>query len=82
MERIGFPHIWSERRAHRLFVKKLEEVDMGAIDNSQDAYILEVLDFLTKWLTAHIKGADRRIGLAEGTIRTERMPPDSQHGNG
>ena len=82
MERIGFPHIRSERRAHRLFVKKLEEVDMGAIDNSQDAYILEVLDFLTKWLTAHIKGADRRIGLAEGTIRTETMPHDSQHGNG
>ena len=69
METIEFQHIWSERHAHRSFVKKLEEVDLGTIDESQNDYILEVLDFLAKWLTLHIKGADRRIGIAEGTVK-------------
>lgn len=69
MEKMGFQHIWSERRAHKLFVQKLEEVDMSAIDESQNDYILEILDFLAKWLTFHIKGADRRIGVAEGTVK-------------
>ena len=69
MEKMDFQHIWSERRAHKMFVKKLEEVDLSTIDESQDAYIVEVLDFLAKWLTAHIKHADRRIGVAAGTVK-------------
>lgn len=69
IESIHFQHIWSERHAHILFVKKLEEIDLQKVDDSQDEYILDVLDFLAKWLTGHIKGADKRIGVAAGTIK-------------
>jgi hemerythrin len=61
MESIGFQHIWSEKRAHKLFVAKLDAADLKKVDENQDQYIEELLDFLVKWLGAHIKGADKRI---------------------
>jgi len=61
MESIDFQHIWSEKRAHKLFVAKLEAIDLKKVDENQDKYIGDILDFLAKWLTAHIQFADKRI---------------------
>ena len=61
MAQIGFQHIWSEKRAHKMFVARLESVDLKKVDENQDQYIDDLLDFLAKWLTAHIKFADKRI---------------------
>lgn len=68
MESINYQHIWSERHQHLTFIKRLEDIDLEHLDDSQQAHIEEILDFLTKWLTGHIKGADRRIGVIVGTI--------------
>ena len=69
MESINYQHIWSERHQHRTFEQKLDEIDLAKLDDSQEAHILEILDFLTKWLGSHIKGADRRIGITAGTVK-------------
>lgn len=69
MESIHYKHIWSERHQHMTFVKKLEDIDLQAMDDSQQEHIIEILDFLAKWLQGHIKGADKRIGIAAGTIQ-------------
>lgn len=62
MKSINFQYFWSELRAHKMFVAKLDSYDLSHVDQSQDQAILDLLDFLAKWLTFHIKGADRRIG--------------------
>ena len=66
---INYQYIWSEIHQHRTFEKKLDDIDLKKLDDSQQEYILEILDFLTKWLSGHIKGADRRIGVIAGTIK-------------
>ncbi|MDY2685191.1 MAG: hemerythrin family protein [Selenomonadaceae bacterium] len=64
MEAIDFKKLWTEKHQHITFVKKLEDIDTQKLDDHQDAYILDILDFLAKWLTGHIKGVDRQIGEA------------------
>ena len=64
MKGINFKYIWSEKHAHLTFIAKLDAIDLDKIDENQQAHILEILDFLAKWLTYHIKGADARIGEA------------------
>ena len=64
MESISFQYIWSEKHQHLTFIAKLESIDLKKLDEHQEAYILDVLDFLAKWLTGHIRGADARIGAA------------------
>lgn len=69
MKSINYQYIWSEIHQHRTFEKKLDDIDLKKLDDSQQEYILEILDFLTKWLSGHIKGVDRRIGVIAGTIK-------------
>ena len=69
MKSINYQYIWSEIHQHRTFEKKLDDIDLKKLDDSQQEDILEILDFLTKWLSGHIKGADRRIGVIAGTIK-------------
>lgn len=71
MNGIGFQYIWSEKHAHLTFIAKLDGIDLDKVDENQQAHILEVLDFLAKWLTFHIKGADARIGDAVKALTGE-----------
>lgn len=50
MKSINYQYIWSEIHQHRTFEKKLDDIDLKKLDDSQQEYILEILDFLTKWL--------------------------------
>lgn len=71
MQSISFQYIWSEKHQHLTFIEKLDGIDMKKLDDHQDAYILDVLDFLAKWLTGHIRGADARIGAAVRAMDAE-----------
>lgn len=71
MESISFQYIWSEKHQHLTFIAKLESIDLKKLDEHQEAYILDVLDFLAKWLTGHIRGADARIGAAVRAMDSE-----------
>ena len=71
MQSISFQYIWSEKHQHLSFIEKLDGIDLKKLDDHQDAYILDVLDFLAKWLTGHIRGADARIGAAVRAMDAE-----------
>lgn len=64
MTSINYQHIWSERHQHLMFIKKLDEIDLTQVDDKQQEYVIQLLDFLARWLQGHIKGADKRIGEA------------------
>lgn len=62
MERIHYPKLDAQRRAHRMFLEKLEDKDLGENEENQQAYLEELLDFLYAWLGNHILKMDKPIG--------------------
>lgn len=60
-ESVGDPHRFSHRALHLRFMKKVNEIDINAIDENQQEYLLNILDFLARWLYDHIKGRDCKL---------------------
>jgi hemerythrin-like metal-binding protein len=74
MTRIGYPEIEAQKRAHSAFIERLVEINVDGldeIDNNQQAYLLDLVDFLVSWLSNHIIAADKKIGIfmAENNIK-------------
>ena len=74
MTRIGYPEIKAQKRAHSAFIERLVEINVDGldeIDNNQQAYLLDLVDFLVSWLSNHIIAADKKIGIfmAENNIK-------------
>ena len=61
MERIQYERRFSERYQHLRFIQKLSEIDLDDIDENQQEHLLQILDFLARWLYGHIKVMDCRI---------------------
>ncbi len=65
MERIHYPELEAQKRAHSAFVERLVEIDLSELDdmdNNQQEYLLDLIQFLLGWLSNHILGADKKIG--------------------
>lgn len=65
MERIHYPELEAQKRAHTAFVERLVEIDLSDLDNmddNQQDYLIELVDFLLSWLSNHILGSDKKIG--------------------
>ena len=66
MEKINYAGLEVQRRAHTAFVNRLVEVtytDLNKIDENQEDYLYELLDFLLTWLSNHILKLDKQIPL-------------------
>lgn len=55
---IGYRKFLSHKVEHDDFIKKFKEMDFNDIDQDQDKYIMDILDFVLKWITGHILGTD------------------------
>lgn len=65
MERIGYPGLEAQKHAHAAFVERLVDIDLNTldeIDNDQQSYLLNLINFLIGWLTNHILVSDKKIG--------------------
>lgn len=65
MEKIGYPELDAQLRAHTAFVDKLMNInleELDKIDNYQQEYLLELIHFLAGWLINHILKMDTKIG--------------------
>jgi hemerythrin len=62
MESIGFKRMFTQKIEHAEFIKKLEDMDLKIIDENQDQYIMNILQFLSDWLVEHILEKDMLIG--------------------
>ena len=65
MERIGYKRIEVQKRAHEAFVDKIKQIDLREIDDNQEEYLEELIDYLLKWLSKHILKMDKKIPQAE-----------------
>lgn len=65
MEKMHYPGLAAQKRAHTAFVERLVEIDLSeldAMDNNQQAFLMELIQFLLGWLSNHILGMDKQIG--------------------
>lgn len=73
MEQISYPGFEAQKRAHSAFVERLVEIDLSeldAMDDNQQKYLVNLIDFLLAWLSNHILGSDKKIG---DYIRTQHL---------
>ena len=47
--------------AHQAFVDKLNEINLDDVDDNQQEYLTELVDFLLSWLVNHILKIDKLI---------------------
>ena len=64
MEKINYADLDAQRRAHNAFIEKLVDInfeELENLDNNQQEYLQDILDFLAKWLVNHILKMDKLI---------------------
>ena len=61
MKSINYKGIFSQKIAHAEFIKKLSEVNLNKMDQNQDEYLMNIMNFLSTWLTEHIIETDLLI---------------------
>lgn len=65
MEQINYPELEAQQKAHSAFIEKLVNINFAEfdeIDNNQQSYLFELINYLLNWLTNHILGSDLKIG--------------------
>lgn len=61
MESIQYPKLDAQRRAHNAFIDKLVNInfsELDDIDDNQQQYLSELINYLLNWLSTHILKAD------------------------
>lgn len=61
MKSIGYEGLARQQLLHQKFIDTLNEVDLNEVDDNQQAYLYECLDFLKNWLVNHILKVDKLI---------------------
>ena len=77
MEKIHDPELPRQQKMHQDFVNKLQEIELGDLKSNDDKGTLKtVVEFLVKWLFAHILSSDIMIGLFQKTERKKEEKKD------
>lgn len=58
-DQFGYPETEEHKKEHSDFVRKVSEFKKG-MDERRLGLTIEVMDFLSHWLTNHIKGTDKK----------------------
>lgn len=61
MEKIGYRKFLSQKVTHKDFLDKMDEIDLQRIDNGQNQYLMDILNFVLDWLVEHILKEDKLI---------------------
>ena len=61
MKKIGYEGLAQQQLLHEKFIETLENVNLDQVDDNQEAYLYEVLNFLQNWLINHILKVDKLI---------------------
>ena len=62
MKSIGYRKFLSQKVAHTEFLEKMDAIDLTRIDDGQNEYLHEILNFVMDWLVYHILKQDKLIG--------------------
>ena len=63
MDSIAYDGISAQKKAHQMFVDRLNDINLEDMDDNQQQYLIELVDFLLMWLVNHILKMDKKIPL-------------------
>lgn len=61
---IGYKKFLSHKVIHDDFVERVKNIDLKQVDEDQDKYLMELLDFVVNWISDHILVQDKSITRA------------------
>ena len=61
MKEIGYEGLPQQQKVHQAFIDKIEVINLDELDDNQQEYINELIDFLASWLVNHIMKMDQKI---------------------
>lgn len=61
MASIGYRKMLSHKVVHDDFVEKIKGINLDKMDEEQDQYLMDLLDFVVQWIEQHILGMDKKI---------------------
>ena len=62
MQKAKYKKRFSHKLLHQNFLAQVEAVDLSAVDENQEAYLVQIMDFIANWLIEHIVGEDKKVG--------------------
>ena len=62
MQKAKYKKRFSHKLLHQEFLAQVEAVDLSAVDENQEAYLVQIMDFIANWLIDHIVGEDKKVG--------------------
>ena len=62
MQKARYKKRFSHKILHQNFLAQVEAVDLSAVDENQEAYLIQIMDFIANWLIEHIIGEDKKVG--------------------
>ena len=62
MQKAKYKKRFSHKILHQNFLAQVEAVDLSAVDENQEAYLIQIMDFIANWLIDHIVGEDKKVG--------------------
>lgn len=60
MEKYDYINLDSHKFQHKMFVKKLKDVDLDDLDENQKEFTINLLDFIAEWIQNHILEEDQK----------------------
>ncbi len=57
-EQYNYQDAFAHKIEHDFFIKKLKRINTKDLDGSQGETFLQLVDFVTDWITGHILGSD------------------------
>ncbi len=61
MKSIGYRRFLSHKVEHDDFIQRINETDLRKIDENQEQYLIDTLEFVVAWIEHHILGVDKKI---------------------
>ena len=61
MASIQYEGLANQQKTHQMFVDKLNDINLDDLDDNQQQYLIDLVDFLLMWLVNHILKMDKLI---------------------
>lgn len=61
MMSVRYPYRFTHKTKHSTFVRRITDIDLREVDESQFDYLVRLLDFVSAWIVSHIDKEDREF---------------------
>ena len=60
MEKYEYVDITDQHEEHNFYIDKIQSISEENVDDDQQKVVLDILDFLSQWISSHILISDRK----------------------